>query len=319
MTVVDAPHEQERRWADSLERVAPLLKRSTQAAISQGLNELASRSDAHARSVTCALLCRMVHESQSCEPLFQQLCCCARDGLQLALSEMVSLVLWRYQRLPPTSKPQVLALLSLFIGARVPGTEQLAVALLRRVGTGCTSDADLWLGDNVLSLLVHHREWLFDAPDLVPAAMLTYLRLATGHPEATMRDRRERELRFCQLLWTERREACLKLGRDLVLALHPFRDAAALAPLWAEAHGTASRGGHGSHGGRLGPMGAPARPRDLLARVSPEAERCVRFMLGELRVGEQGRHLGWFAQRHLERGGVGTLQDLLRNRRVTAM
>ena len=46
--------------------------------------------------------------------------------------------------------------------------------------------------------------------------------------------------------------------------------------------------------------------------MSPRAEACLDFILCSLREGEERRHLQWFAERHLEQRGNGTLQDLLR-------
>ena len=74
------------------------------------------------------------------------------------------------------------------------------------------------------------------------------------------------------------RHRTLQLGRDLVLALHPFRDAAALAPLWAEAHGTASRGGHAGKPGRASRW--RAEEGELLASA-PWLEEAVEAVLGE--------------------------------------
>ena len=67
---------------------------------------------------------------------------------------------------------------------------------------------------------LHGPRLLDAARDLVPAVLLTFLRIAAGQPADAMRERRERELQFCRSLWMARRCECLKLGRDLLLALH---------------------------------------------------------------------------------------------------
>lgn len=290
----------EQYWSRCFAELLPILQLTTEAAVGYALHQLVAESEERAHSVTCALLHGMLHEPQRLGQHFGLLCCCCRDGFQCALAELQNLALWRYHRLSEGNKQQLLAVLSKLIETRAAGVESLVLSLLRQVGTGDCSRANLWLGDNLLSLLIHHRAWLLDATvSIVPAALLGFLRLAADHPTSTMRERRERELHFCQGLWSTRQSACLTLGRDLLLALHPFRETATMARVWNEC-------------AQLALWSSPARSCDLLTRVTPRAERCLHFMLTSLNVGEQRRHLQWFAERHLDQRSAGAVQDMLR-------
>ena len=298
---MDVPHADDERWSRCFAQLQSVLQLPSDAAVSYALHGLVSESEEHASRVVCGLLHGMLHEPKQLSWYFGQLCCCSRDAHRHALSELQQLALWRYPRLSKGSKGQLLVVLSQLIDTRTARVETLFTALLRQVGTGDCTHATLWLGDNLLSLLIHHRAWLLDAPDLVPAVLLSFLRLATEHPPGTMRERRERELQFCHDLLMARRSECVKLGRDLLLALHPFRDTAPFAPMWSEWQTNAAM-----------LWAVPARAQDLRTRVTPEAERCLRFMLHALHTGEQRRHLLWFAERHLDQRGLGAVQDMLR-------
>ncbi|KAL3916024.1 MAG: hypothetical protein SGPRY_006995 [Prymnesium sp.] len=294
----DLSDEEEHRWARCFHELGPTLLLPTDAAISRRLHQLVDQGDE--RDVVCGLLHAMLHDSSQTTRLFYHLCCCTRDGLAYAIEQIEAVALWRYHKLAQSSKQHLLLLTSRLIEVRAKGAERLVTALLRQVGTGNSSNPTLWLCDNLLSLLIHHMGWLVDASEIVPGVLLSFLRLAAHHPPDKMQKRREREMKFCTDLWAARSHECLMLGADLRLALYPLRQCAVLEPL--RAHMRTER--------QL--SSAPARPHDLRMRVTPNAERCVLFMLENLYEEEPRRHLIWFAERHLSNRGVGCIQDLLR-------
>ncbi|KAL1514652.1 hypothetical protein AB1Y20_003742 [Prymnesium parvum] len=299
-----APDEDEQRWLTSFEEVRPLLSLPTEAGLSAQLHELVAQGKESV--AVCGLLHAMLHDHSQTSRLFYHLCCCARDGLAFALTELKALVLTRHHRLPQPAKAQLLLVVSKLLEARAPLAEEVVVALLRLVGTGDAASTTLWLCDNLLSLLVHHTPWLLELDHVVPVVFLSFLRLAASHPMEAMRERCERELRFCARLWAAKTRECLELGVDLTLALYPFRHTAILKSVLSAV-------------GLLAPEGEKVRQPSkhasayhLLSRVTPDAERCLLFMMQCLDEAEPRRHLKWFAERHLHGRGLVAIQDMLR-------
>ena len=320
LTVQD---EAEAASAKQWTRLQPTFELPTQAAASQVLHEMFD-TEAGARDATRGILYGTLTASTPSVSgmLFRHLCCCTRDGHAFTVSELVALALARYPSLAAAAKGQLLWLLGQLIGVRVRGADRVALALLRHVGTGDLSTANLWLADNLCSLLQRHLAWLLECPSLLRAVLLGYLRLAIEHGvegDGAMRARRERELALCGRLWSGRPDACLQLGRDLLVAVHQLRGASEpLANAWqslVRAEEAAHDGGGGGGSGSppaLGPLGTAPLPADLLSRVTPEAERDLRFLLSEIELGQERRHLEWFGARHLAGRNQAVVHDLLR-------
>ena len=174
----EAPGPDDERWLRCFTELRPALLLTNEAALSHRLHELVAEGAERECAVVSGLLHAMLHEPCHTARLFYQLCCCARDGLAFAIAELEAFALWRYPRLAQGSRQQLLVVLSKLIESRAMGAERLVVALLRHAGTGDHAQATLWLDENLLSLLVHHRAWLLDAHELVPAVLLSLLRLA---------------------------------------------------------------------------------------------------------------------------------------------
>ena len=105
-----APTSLERRWHLSFERLRPLLQQPCEAAVSASLHSLVHDSDESEREVAQALLYGMLTQPHVGAPLFR-LVCCLRD-LDLAVTEIEHLVIWRYASLHQAVKQQLLWLLS---------------------------------------------------------------------------------------------------------------------------------------------------------------------------------------------------------------
>ena len=157
------PTSLERRWQLSFERLRPLLQQPCEAAASASLHSLAHESSDGEHEVAQALLYGLLTQPHVAALLFR-LMCCLRD-VELAVSELVQLVLWRYAPLLQPAKQQVLWLLSQLVRSRVAGTHRLALALLRQVGAADCSPSNLWLADNLGSFFAHHADWLLLEPE----------------------------------------------------------------------------------------------------------------------------------------------------------
>ena len=300
------PTSLERRWQLSFERLRPLLQQPCEAAASASLHSLAHESSDGEHEVAQALLYGLLTQPHVAALLFR-LMCCLRD-VELAVSELVQLVLWRYAPLLQPAKQQLLWLLSQLVRSRVAGTPRLALALLRQVGAADCSPSNLWLADNLGSFFAHHADWLLleaegsdthgsvthgmsdgreatgaEAALLVPSVLLAFLRLAAEHGGALL-PLQARELKLCSMLWRRRQRACLRLGRELFRLLHPLRETPEAAPMWRE---LLELQAGAEAAARAGPLGSPAREGLLCSRVTPEAERCARFLLHVLPSGEE--------------------------------
>ena len=209
------PTSLERRWHLSFERLRPLLQQPCEAAASASLHSLVHESRDGEREVAQALLYGLLTQPHVAALLFR-LICCLRD-VELAVSELVQLVLWRYAPLQQSAKQQLLWLLSQLVRSRVAGAHRLALALLRQVGAADCSPPNLWLADNLGSFFAHHAEWLLleegrdtdemsagrEAALLVPSVLLAFLRLAAEHGGALLA-LQGRELKLCAMLWSRR-------------------------------------------------------------------------------------------------------------------
>jgi len=210
------PTSLERRWHLSFERLRPLLQLPCEAAASASLHSLVHESRDREREVAQALLYGLLTQPHVAALLFR-LVCCLRD-VELAVSDLVQLVLWRYAALQQPAKQQLLWLLSQLVRSRVAGTHRLVLALLRQVDAADCSPPNLWLADNLGSFFAHHAEWLLreeegrdtdgmgdgrEAALLVPSVLLAFLRLAAEHGGALLA-LQERELTLCAMLWSRR-------------------------------------------------------------------------------------------------------------------
>lgn len=294
-------------FVQSFELLRPILQQPCESAVSAALHCAVLESAAHERAVARGLLYGMLTQPRAASSLFRHMCCLRDIGV--VLSELVELVLWRYAKLAQSAKQQLLWALSQLVTARACGVPRLALALLRQIGSGDSSAANRWLADNMLSLLTHHFAWVRDEPSLAAPVLLTFLRLAAEHDDESLRAQQQRELKLCAKLWACRQRECLRLGRELWRVLQPLRSTPPAAAFWLQLQDMQTRA---DAAGEPGPLGVVASPAHLAVRVNPEAERCVRFMLGELRAGDEARHLRWFAERHLQGRSSGAVQDLVR-------
>lgn len=267
----------ERLWHQSFERLRPILQQPCEAAVSASLHSLVHEGAEQEVMVGQALMYGMLTQPHVGPALFRHMSC-LRD-LGAAVTLLVELVLRRFGRLQQPAKQQLLWLLSQLAGARVRGTPALAIALLRHAGSGDASPPTFWLAENLVSLFGHHAAWLTEEPELVAPVLLSLLRLAAEHGGGgKLRAQQDKELRLCALLWARAPAACLGLGRELWRALRPLRGTPPAHTLWQQLHEAQAQA---DAAGARGPLGARAPAAALRARVAPEAERCLRFMLGE--------------------------------------
>lgn len=221
-----------------------------------------------------------------------------RDGFSFVVSLLRRIVIDKYSKLVPLARTRLLWLVGELVGANAKEVDQLCEGLLRQVPGGDTSEPAVWLCDKLLQIFQEHKGWLYSNAKLIPYVAYSFLRLVTDHGAEHLAQLREREVVLCVDLLRNKFSECQAAGRDLVRLLQDVAKLPQFEELWRDLlTKPKSFSPQFSSLQQLLAMRSPRRY--LLARVTPDMETQLLFVLRQVKMGNQKRYQQWFHQNYL--------------------
>ncbi|GAB2277065.1 hypothetical protein Dimus_011773 [Dionaea muscipula] len=226
------------------------------------------------------------------------------DGYSIFCKLLIQLVDELYSKLLEIPKVQLNWIASTMVDVAAISFGGLLVSLLRQIVGGDFSEGNLWLSFELVNLFLSKWDLILDEePMVLTSALYTYLRLLADHyriPSSRKSDElRRREIEFCNRVLREQFTLCLKMGRDLIRLLQDLVHIIDFQGIWKDL--------------MLNP-GSFKTPefsdisffyrrrtssRYFLLRITPEMELQLRFLLSQVKLGNQRRHQAWFARKFL--------------------
>ncbi|KAI8078774.1 protein-domain-containing protein [Halteromyces radiatus] len=263
------------------------------------IQEKASRSKTDYMEIVSALLYGILTNPETAQHHFQSISLVNRDQYTMLFSRLFPLVTSiKFASLKIRTKDQLLWLYNELTNLNIPSLEGLYLCLLRQIKGGDLSPPNIRLCDQILKLLETHPSWLDAYPRVTSVAVYTYLRLITEHRPIQLTSLQQREIRFVITLLRQKWHECSSIGRDLIRGLHDVYHLPEFRSFWIDML---------EHPQKISPnfqgiesvLKTPTSKDFLRARLTPDMEHKLMYILQHLRIGQFQRNLGWFIQRFL--------------------
>ncbi|CAO3638816.1 unnamed protein product [Cunninghamella blakesleeana] len=263
------------------------------------LQEKASENKKGYMDTVSALLYGVLIEPEAASQHFHRILLVNRDQYTMVLNCIFPLISSiRFGSLKQRTKDQIVWLFNELTNLNVPNLEGLYLCLLRQIKAGDSSPANMRLCEQILKLLETHRAWLDSYPRLISTSVYTYLRLITEHRQIQHHSLQQKEIRFIIHTLRQKWMICCSIGRDLIRALQDVYYLPDFQTLWEDLLKQPQKFSPKFQG--IESVLKTATPKEFLrARLTPEMEHKLMFILQYLRINQFQRNLGWFVQRFL--------------------
>lgn len=226
------------------------------------------------------------------------------DGYSSFVSLVIKIVNELYSKLVESVKIQLVWLTKEMIHVSAVGIDGLLVSLLRQIVGGDSSEGNLWLCFELVSLFSANWVWFLDEePMVLASALFTYLRLLADHcrlfGNAKLEAIKRVEIDFCVRVLREQFHLCLKIGRDLVRLLQELVHVPEFRSIWKDLLLNPSKFGTAGFSDISQIYRVRTSSRYFLLRITPEMETQLRFLLTHVKFGSQRRYQAWFSRRFL--------------------
>lgn len=203
----------------------------------------------------------------------------------------------KYGKLSDIARKQLLWLVREFVKNGVTNTETIVWNVLRQASGGDISPKNLFLVDNLLDILIDHRQWLEKYPVLVSSVIYSYVRLIEDHNGQMLATLRNKEVKFVISLIRERFNDVLPLGRDFVRLLQNVARIPEFEALWRDILNNPKQL-MPSFQGVWQLLQIRTSRRFLTCRLTPDIERKLHFLANNVKFGNHKRYQDWFQDKY---------------------
>ncbi|KAH8519963.1 hypothetical protein H0E87_001419 [Populus deltoides] len=226
------------------------------------------------------------------------------DGYALFVSLIVKIVNDLYGKLVDSVKDQLVWVVKEMVDVLGVGFDGFLVCLLRQIVGGDFSDGNLWLCFELVSLFSSKWDCLVeDAPFVLTSALYVYLRVLADHckvsTDAKMESLKRLEIEFCVKMLREQFNLCMKIGRDLIRLLRDLVHVPEFRAIWNDLVLNPSEFRTEGFSDISQLYCSRTSSRYFLLRITPEMETQLRFLLMQVKFGNQKRYQVWFAKKFL--------------------
>lgn len=226
------------------------------------------------------------------------------DGYSFFIKLLARVVDELYIKMLELPKVQLIWVASLMVDVTGIGFDSLLVSLLRQIVGGDFSDGNLWLSYETVNLFLSKWDLILDEePVVLTFALYTYLRLLADHYRLPHSPRsmelKRKEIGFCIRMLREHFPLCLRIGRDLIRLLQDLVHVPDFGALWKDLVLNPASFGAPGFSDVSDIYSIRTSSRYISLRITPEMETQLRFLLTQVKLGTQRRHLVWFARKFL--------------------
>ncbi|KAJ2443970.1 hypothetical protein GGF42_006464, partial [Coemansia sp. RSA 2424] len=311
---VDVADVWQQELVDSFQVVSQLTSGKSSGEAHDALQQRASENMKSHNELVSGLIYGVLTETPG-DIYFRQLSLIARDGYAHAISRLQLLASsQKFSQLQHKVRVQLVWVVSALVRGNATGSESLVLLLTRQMRGGDVSQPNLWLVQQVLTLLESNYEWMIAHPQVVATAAYAFGRLTLDLGGTRTELLRAQCGALVVRLIRERFADCAMVGRDLVRMLQDAAKLPQFRDLWADLM-------HRPHvispllaqGGIEQLLRVPT-PRVFLAnRITFAMEARLLFILEHVPVTGYTRNLMWFVHRYLSAPEAETLYaDIIR-------
>lgn len=226
------------------------------------------------------------------------------DGYSYFTSMITRIVDELYVKLVDSAKIQLIWLTREMINVLAVGFDGLLVALLRQIVGGDFSEGNLWLCSEMVGVFLNKWDCIVEEEPLVLTyGLYVFLRVLADHSRLSSDPRldvlKRMEMEFCIRVLREHFDLCLKMGRDIIRLLQDLVHIAEFKSIWKDLLLNPGQFKVDGFEGisQIYRLRTPSLYFSL--RVTPEMESKLRYLLMNVKFGNQRRYQVWFAKKFL--------------------
>nr|GMD66580.1 integrator complex subunit 3 isoform X1 [Ipomoea batatas] len=255
-------------------------------------------------SLNDAILFGLLREPHFAKTHIKHLHAITTDGYCYFTSMITRIVDELYGKFIDSAKIQLIWLTNEMINVLAVGFDRLLVALLRQIVGGDFSEGNLWLCSEMVSVFVNKWDCILEEePLILTYGLYVFLRVLADHSRLCSDPRldvlKRLEIEFCVRVLREQFALCLKIGRDLIRLLQDLVHIAEFKSIWKDLLLNPGQFKVDGFEGvsQIYRLRTPSLYFSL--RTTPEMERKLRYLVMNVKFGNQRRYQVWFAKKYL--------------------
>ncbi|RAL54547.1 hypothetical protein DM860_001675 [Cuscuta australis] len=251
-----------------------------------------------------AILFGILLEPRSAKTHIKLLHAIISDGYCHFTSMVTRIVDELYSKLVDSAKIQLIWVAREMVDVVSVGFDGLLVALLRQIVGGDFSEGNLWLCSEMVGVFLQKWDRLVEEnPLILTYGLYVFLRILADHGSLSGDSRlnmlKKLETEFCIRVLRERFDLCLKIGRDLVRLLQDLVHIAEFKSIWKDLLFNPGEFRVNDFKSMVKIYRLKTQSLYFSLRITPEMERNLRFLLTNVKFGNQKRYQAWFAKKFL--------------------
>ncbi|KAI8777522.1 integrator complex subunit 3-like isoform X1 [Biomphalaria glabrata] len=309
---IDVKDELDEKLEKCYNVVMGLTANGSEREVNDALNAYVSKSNLQHDEVQCGFLYAILVDQKIHIKCFRELNLVARDGLTCLLTKINQIVYEKWLKLLDLAKGQMLWLCRELVKMNALGADSVCIGILRQIVGGDTSQRNIWLAESMLELFLDHKAFLPKNLSLLATVIYTYLRIIVDHGTPNLANLRQKEVELCVNLLRNYWQECMQIGRDLIRLLQNVARIPEFDALWRDILFNPTVLSP-TFTGVAQLLQIRTSRKFLIARLTPDMENKLIFLITKVRFGAQKRYQDWFQRQYLSTPESQSLRcDLIR-------
>ncbi|XP_071116601.1 integrator complex subunit 3-like [Haliotis cracherodii] len=236
----------------------------------------------------------------------------SRDGLTMVLTNVNMVIHEKWLKLQESARAQLVWLCKELVRNNVTGADSVCSSLIRQIAGGDVTTKNIWLCESMLDMFLEYKQWLEKNPQLIPGVVYTFLRVIVDHGNPNLSVVRQKEVELCIGLLREKFVDCMVIGRDLIRLLQNVARVPEFDKFWRDMINNPTALCP-TFTGILQLLQTRTSRKFFIARLTPDMENKLVFLLTKVKFGQQKRYQDWFQRQYLSTPESQSLRcDLIR-------
>ncbi|XP_041361023.1 integrator complex subunit 3-like [Gigantopelta aegis] len=297
-SILELKDELEERLEKCYNTVQSMLAGLSEREANDVLNSHVSKGLAQHEEVQLGLLFSVLVDPKSAAKSYRDMTLITRDGLNIVLTKANQIVYEKWLKINDAARTQIVWFCKELVRNNVMGADSVCQSLIRQISGGDVTPKNIWLAENMLDVFMEYRSWLEKNGSLAATVVYTYLRVIIDHGAQMFSHLRQREVELCVSILREKWSDCMTIGRDLIRLLQNVARIPDFEKLWKDIlHNPTTL--CPTFTGVLQLLHTRTSRKFLVARLTPDMENKLVFLISKVKFGQQKRYQDWFQRQYL--------------------